>query len=135
MMTHAMINPYTVPHSGPKLVDGIYTLNGFRHEQSVPEPKADWSFVPPHGKGAGALAYRHNATGETILVPSIWYNQPLEWRIDGMAYVAARTTESARRQAADGKPWSRSLAAQQLRSARRCINLARAMKATGQVLA
>lgn len=39
---------------------------------------------------AHALTYRHKDTGEEIVCPSIWYNQPVAWRARYFRFCADR---------------------------------------------
>jgi hypothetical protein len=62
--------------------------------QSIPE--GNWTLLNPD-KRSGQLSYRNDATGAEILVPSIWYNQPVSWRVDYFRFCAERGRECARR--------------------------------------
>lgn len=41
----------------------------------------------------GLLLYRYDDTGESVTVPSIWYNQHFEVRVESLLFEATRTQE------------------------------------------
>ncbi len=63
--------------------------------------------------------YRNDDTGETVLVPAIWYNGTPKERAAYLRYCADRSDEGAARIEAEGKPWSASQAAGQRADAAR----------------
>jgi hypothetical protein len=59
-------------------------------------PSGNWTLTNPD-KRAGQLRYREVETGVEIVVPSIWYNQPVAWRADYFRFCAQRNREGAER--------------------------------------
>jgi hypothetical protein len=108
-------------------------------EQSVP-PDGNWALVGPYDKRSGQLAYQ-NESGEQIAVPNVWYNQPVEARIEAMEWYAARHDECEATCLAEAErfPSNRKLRLEQAEQARRCAkrlrHLADEMRRTGKVLA
>jgi hypothetical protein len=94
----------------------------------------EWSLLDGD-KTSGVLTYRKG--DEVAVVPNIWYNQPVERRIEAMLWYAARERERIVTLQSDPfpKPWLDSMIASAERSAARLENLAEQMRATGKVLA
>lgn len=65
-----------------------------KFEQTVPRD-GKWTLLN-NDKNAGQLFYRNVDTGKVITVPSIWYNQPVEWRIEYALFMAERAEETAK---------------------------------------
>ena len=84
--------------------------------QSVPAGR--WSRVPDPAFG-GCYRYRNDETGETVLVPAIWYNGTPKERAAYLRYCADRADEGAVRIEAEGRAWSAADAARQRASAAR----------------
>src|SRR3546814_5907167 len=68
-----------------------YKREGFR--QSLGD-REGW-VLDEGDKVSGALVYRKG--DEVAVVPNIWYNQPVEWRIEAMLWQAERARNSAER--------------------------------------
>src|SRR3546814_18170025 len=68
-----------------------YKREGFR--QSLGD-REGW-VLDEGDKVSGALVYRKGE--EVAVVPNIWYNQPVEWRIEAMIWPAERARNSAER--------------------------------------
>lgn len=103
-----------------------------RFQQSVPK-NGSWELTAGD-KRSSHLQYGNGS--ETLLVPNIWYNQPVQWRIEAMHFYAARFREGAqalRKFPANSRNLER--AAFNDRQARRLDDLADHMAATGKVLA
>lgn len=77
--------------------------------QSV--PAGNWEQLPKARTGGGQYEYRNRDTGETALVPAIWYNQTPAQYAETLLYYAGRSDENAARQEAEGNSWSSSEAA------------------------
>lgn len=84
----------------------------------------------------GQITWRNRATGEEILCPSIWYNQPAEWRAKAMRFYADRAEQNAARCEADQYDrWATDHAARHRKDAARLRALADEMERTGIVTA
>lgn len=109
-------------------------------EQSVP-PDGNWALVGPYDKRSGILTYEHRETGQRITVPNVWYNQPVEARIETMEWYAARHDECEATCLAEAErfPSTRKRRLEQAEQARSCAkrlrDLADEMRRTGKVLA
>jgi hypothetical protein len=77
-------------------------------QQTVPAGR--WTRVPDPAFPM-QYRYRNDDTGETVLVPAIWYNGTPKERATYLRDCADRQDESARHHDGDGKPWSRHEAA------------------------
>jgi hypothetical protein len=64
-----------------------------RFAQTLPDDRA-WTLMTPSNKVMDLL-YRDDTTGEEVLVPSIWYNQPVAWRIQYLRNCAERSRRRA----------------------------------------
>lgn len=111
-----------------------YQRPGFR--QSLGDPEG-WILDEEDSRG-GSLTYRKG--DEIAVVPSIWYNQPVAWRVKAMLYYAERADKSAAVKDAEaaspsGKPWHAAEAAKARADAARLRGLADEMERTGKVLA
>ncbi len=71
--------------------------------QSVPDGK--WTRIADQ-LFPMCYRYRNDETGETVLVPAIWYNGKPKERAAYLRDCAERQDESARHHASDNKPWS-----------------------------
>lgn len=105
--------------------------------------------LPPEGefrllsgdKKSGELFYRDEITGEHFRVPSVWYNQPVAWRIEAMEFYAAEQMATADKLLASRGSWLPTSDEDTRRAARmraeagRCRALAGEMRRTGEVLA
>lgn len=79
-------------------------LPNFR--QSVPSD-GTWRLVPNGDPRHQAnLTWENIDTGETVVVPHIWYNSRAAAYAASLRYGADRSNESAARQEQEGKPWS-----------------------------
>jgi len=84
----------------------------------------------------GELLWRNTETAEEFLVPNVWYNQPVEWRIQHMKY----EYECSRRRAAKirelklDKYWE-SNSERILEAGDRSLVLAEKMERSGEVIA
>ena len=74
------------------------TNSDARFEQAL--PNGTWKLLTPSIR-ASDLTYENVETGECIRVPSIWYNQPLSWRVDAMNFYIERAKENAAKIEAD----------------------------------
>jgi hypothetical protein len=106
--------------------------NDPRFTQSLPEGR-QWQLVEGDLR-SGQLLYR-DLSGAEALVPSVWYNQPVAWRVDAMRWYAERSRECARRQRAMAFRWSAADAKTFDEQAARLDGLADEMERTGRVLA
>lgn len=84
--------------------------------QSVPAGR--WTRVPDAAFPM-QYRYRNDDTGETVLVPAIWYNGTPQERAGYLRYCADRADEGAARIEAEGHAWSPSDATRQRASAAR----------------
>ena len=100
--------------------------------QSLPKNGA-WVLVDGNYK-SGQLLYRDSVTGAEALVPSIWYNQPVAWRIDMAIYRAERAEASAARLRLSPDRWAQHQAGDMARSAIAQWAMVEHMKATGEVM-
>jgi hypothetical protein len=89
--------------------------------QSVPPGR--WSRVADP-QFVGQYRYQNDDTGETVLVPAIWYNGTPKEYAAYLTYCAERAEDGALRIEAEGKPWSVSQAAAQRADAARVRALA-----------
>lgn len=108
-----------------------YKREGFR--QSLGD-REGW-VLDEGDKVSGALVYRKG--DEVAVVPNIWYNQPVEWRIEAMLWQAERARNSAERLRKDPflKDYDRHKIKDHERTASRLEALAAEMQTTGKVLA
>lgn len=75
-------------------------------------------------------------TGEEFLVPNIWYNQSVAWRIRSMEFNAERARERARQIRKDKThSWWRTDEQDAINQSKGLLSLAEAMRRTGKVLA
>lgn len=81
------------------------------------------------------LLWVDGATGQQYLVPNIWYNQPVEWRIKAMDFTHERLCEQAKR-IRRGKEhgWERE-EQRVIEQANRTLGIKKKMEATGEVIA
>lgn len=87
-------------------------------------------------KFTGILLWLDTKSGEEFLVPSLWYNQPVEWRIEAMKFQAERSRENARKIRQDKThSWWRSDEQAALDTAKKLLSIAEKMRKTGKVLA
>lgn len=107
-----------------------YLREGFR--QCLGDPDG-WTLQSE--SQSGCLVYRRG--DETAVVPNIWYNQPVAWRIKAMEFAAERARERAAALRADPFPkaWAADDIRRQEEQARRLDGLAREMARTGKVIA
>lgn len=92
-----------------------------------------WTLVEGD-KRSGQLRYKSDT--ETIVVPNIWYNQPVEWRIEIMRFYADCNREGARRlRKFPTNERNLERAAFNDQKARELDDLAARMAATGEILA
>lgn len=92
-------------------------LPNFR--QSVPS-EGTWRLVPNGDPRHQAnLTWENAETGETVVVPHIWYNSRASAYAASLRYGAEISDENAKRQEQEGKPWSRMEADRMRRQSRR----------------
>jgi hypothetical protein len=59
-----------------------------KFQQSLPKD-GEFELLTSDAKRSGSLLYRDVKTGKEILVPNVWYNQPVEWSIKAAeSYIA-----------------------------------------------
>lgn len=97
-------------------------------------PDGDW-VLDLASRASGQLIYVEKVTGRTVLVPNVWYNQPVEWRIEVMRFYAERSAGNAFKLRQQREPWAQTEAANSERQADRLNALADEMTRTGKVLA
>lgn len=87
-------------------------------------------------KKTGTILWRNTTTGEEFLTPNIWYNQPVEWRIEAMNFESEQARKIALKLRIEKayRGWREDADAAVERSIR-CLNLAEEMARTGKVLA
>ena len=86
-------------------------------------------------KLSGQLLYENTVTGLRYLVPNVWYNQPVERRVDAMRFYAKRHLACAVYWDNSTAPCALLMAKKMKASAERCNALADEMEDTGEVLA
>lgn len=96
--------------------------------QSLPD--GHWTLVKGD-KWSGSLTYRDD-NGTEIEVPSIWYNQPISWRIDYYRFCAQRALENAVRMLASKDRWAKSRAKEFRAQAKQLEQDANKMERTGE---
>lgn len=101
--------------------------------QSVPKD-GNWRLKEPYDKRAAQLVYVDD-DGKEILVPSVWYNQPVTARIEAMTFYAERAENSAAIWRAARDSWAPAMAEGLEQQAKRLRALANEMKSTGAVIA
>lgn len=101
--------------------------------QSLGDP-IGWRLVEGD-KTTGTLRYQKGE--EIAVVPNIWYNQPVVWRIQAMLWNADRARERIDTLCSDPfpKPWHNQKIASAQAQVKSLEGLAEQMKATGKVLA
>jgi hypothetical protein len=95
---------------------------------------AEWHHVDPDPR-AGQVVFRNAETGAEIACPSVWYNQPVEWRAKAMEFYAARNDECAKHWQTSADAWAPDQVAFFRAQSKRLRALADEMRATGKVLA
>lgn len=68
--------------------------NDCRFHQSLPLPVEDLVLLQG-SKRTNNLLYQDNTTDKQYLVPNIWYNQPVDWRIEAIQWSADRAADKA----------------------------------------
>ena len=108
-----------------------YKREGFRQSLG---PREGW-VLDETDKVFGALVYRKG--DDVAVVPDIWYNQPVEWRIKAMLWQAERSRARADKMRNDPflKDYDRHRIEDAEKTAVRLEELAAKMQATGEVLA
>jgi hypothetical protein len=98
--------------------------------QSLPA-QGRWILLNPD-KSAGLLKYKDAETGKEVSVPSIWYNQPVQWRIDYFEFCIARIHDSIARHLKMPCPWTPHQIAESKQQIARLQRGVDHMKRTGQ---
>jgi hypothetical protein len=94
-------------------------------------PDGHWTLVKGD-KWTGQLIYRDETTGTEVEVPSVWYNQPITWRIEYFRYCAQRARECAARMLASTDRWKTRRAAESTAQAKQLDADADTMERTGK---
>ncbi len=81
----------------------------------------------------GLLVYE-DTTGQRVSVPNIWYNQPVEWRINAALFYADCAHETVERFRASRIAWQRDMAQRAAKSEARLRALADEMRNSGKIL-
>lgn len=97
--------------------------------QSLPEGRT-WTLLTDDKK-VGQLVYR-DQDGEEALVPSIWYNQPIQWRIDYFRFCVQRDRRLAANWLTSKDTWGPRQAADLNKQADRLADQIAEMERTGQ---
>jgi hypothetical protein len=99
-----------------------------RFTQALPD--GAWTLVTDDIK-APQLLYRDEG-GNEALVPSIWYNQPVSWRVRSFRYYAEQNRSCAKRWLTSKDPWAPRQADDLNKQADRLEALAAEMETTGR---
>ena len=97
--------------------------------QSLPD-HGPWTLIQGD-KRSGQLVYRDDK-GTEVMVPSIWYNQPISWRIDYFRFCAQRALENAARMLASKDRWAKTRAKEFRAQAKQLERDAKTMERTGK---
>lgn len=99
-----------------------------------------WTLVGKFNKSAGVLKYA-DEDGQTITVPNIWYNQPVEVRIEFYRVQAHEARQRATHLIAEHRhgpsattPWAEAAIQGALTTAERCDAIANEMERTRKVI-
>jgi hypothetical protein len=102
--------------------------------QALPSDR-NWTLLTDDGKRAGQLEYADDE-GVRIIVPNIWYNQPVAWRIE--FYLFCIVQSEARLDFHEHRNKDRNavhFASEERRQLDRLRQLVKKMETTGKVLA
>lgn len=94
-------------------------------------PPGDWEMIAGD-KQSGQLRYRSRETGAEVLVPSVWYNQPISWRVDYFRYCSERARDGAKRLRVSNVAWAEAAARDAERRAAQLDACADEMERTGR---